>query len=153
MMIKNDEYYMRVALSEARKAYLENEVPVGCCIVKDGDIIARGHNLRENTKDVTMHAEIIAIKKACKKLGRWILDDCTIYITAEPCLMCAGAISQARIKNIIYGVPSPKYGTCESVDKIFDNQKIFQDVSIKTGILKEEIEKIMKDFFVTLRKQ
>ena len=153
MIKKDDTYYMRIALKEAHKAYDKNEVPVGCCIVNEGNIIARAHNLREITKDVTMHAEIIAIKKACKKLGRWILDDCAIYITAEPCLMCAGAISQSRIKNIIYGVSSPKYGACESTCKIFDNPKMFSDVCIKTGILSEEIEKLMKDFFVTLRKQ
>lgn len=152
-MIKDDNYYMRIALNEAKKAYLEDEVPVGCCIVCDNKLIAKAHNLREKSQDVTMHAEIIAIKKACHKLNRWILDDCKIYITAEPCLMCAGAISQARIKNIIYGASSPKYGACESVEKIFSNSKIFQNVSIKKDVLKEEIETLMKDFFANLRKQ
>ena len=152
-MIKDDTYYMRIALKEAKKAYEENEVPVGACIVCNDKVIAKGHNLRENNKDVTMHAEIVAIKKACKQLNRWILDDCTIYITAEPCLMCAGAISQARIKKIVYGVASPKYGVCESVCNVVDNQRLFTNIIVTKGVLKQEIEKIMKDFFVSLRKQ
>ena len=152
-MIKDDTYYMRIALNEAKKAYLKQEVPVGACIICNGKVIARGHNLRENKKDVTKHAEIVAIQKACKNLNRWILDDCIIYITAEPCLMCAGAISQARIKRIVYGVASPKYGVCESVCDITSNPKIFTNVVINKGILKEEIEKLMKDFFKGLRKQ
>ena len=152
-MIKDDAYYMRIALKEAKKAYEEKEVPVGCCIVCDEQVIAKGHNLRETKKDVTMHAEIVAIKKACSKLNRWILDDCTIYITAEPCLMCAGAISQARIKKIVYGVASPKYGACESVCNVIDNPKLFTNTIITKGVLKEEIEKMMKDFFICLRKQ
>ena len=152
-MIKDDAYYMRIALNEAKIAYSEKEVPVGCCIVCDGKVVAKAHNLREQKEDVTMHAEIIAIKKACAKLKRWILDDCTIYITAEPCLMCAGAISQARIKNIVYGVASPKYGVCESTTQLFDNKKLFQNVTIKTGILSEDIILLMKEFFADLRKQ
>ena len=152
-MNKDDAYYMRIALKEAKKAYEEKEVPVGCCIVCDEIVIAKGHNLRETKKDVTMHAEIVAIKKACNKLNRWILDDCTIYITAEPCLMCAGAISQARIKKIVYGVASPKYGVCESVCNVVDNPKIFTNTIVTKGVLKEEIEKMMKDFFISLRKQ
>ena len=152
-MIKDDAYYMRIALKEAKKAYEEKEVPVGCCIVCGDQVIAKGHNLRETKKDVTMHAEIVAIKKACSKLNRWILDDCTIYITAEPCLMCAGAISQARIKKIVYGVASPKYGVCESVCNVVDNPKIFTNTVVTKGVLKEEIEKMMKDFFICLRKQ
>lgn len=152
-MIKDDTYYMRIAFKEAKKAYDKKEVPVGCCIVLNGIVIARGHNLREMTNDVTMHAEIITIKKACKKLKRWILDDCTIYITAEPCLMCAGAISQARIKNIIYGVDSPKYGVCESTSNVFENKKLFQNIKLKKGILSEDITILMKEFFADLRKQ
>lgn len=152
-MIKDDVYYMRIALKEAKKAYEIDEVPVGCCIVKDGIVIAKGHNLRENKQDATMHAEIIAIRKTCKKLNRWILDDCTMYVTAEPCLMCAGAISQARIKTLVYGVASPKYGACESVENIFDNQKVFPNITIRKGILSDEIIKIMKDFFSNLRKR
>lgn len=152
-MIKDDNYFMGIALKEAKKAYLENEVPVGCCVVKDGIVISKAHNMREATKDVTMHAEIIAIKKACKKLNRWILEDCTVYITVEPCLMCAGAISQARIKKIIYGVNSPKYGAIESVENIFENHKLFSNIEVKKGVLSEEIEKIMKDFFVMIRTQ
>lgn len=152
-MIKDDTYYMRIALKEALKAYKENEVPVGACIVNDGKVIAKGHNLREKNKDVTMHAEIVAIKKACKNLNRWILDDCTIYITAEPCLMCAGAISQARIKKIVYGVASPKYGVCESVCNVVDNQRLFTNTIVTNGVLKQEIEKMMKEFFASLRKQ
>ena len=150
-MIKDDKYFMNIALAEAKKAFEENEVPVGCCIVKDGIVIAKAHNLREKTNDVTMHAEIIAIKKACKKLGRWILEDCTIYITVEPCLMCAGAISQARIKKIIYGVASPKYGAIESAEHIFENHKLFSNIELNKGVLETEIEKLMKDFFIMIR--
>ena len=143
---------MEVALDEAKKAFKKKEVPIGCCIVQNGKIIAKAHNLREAKQDVTMHAEIIAIKKACKRLKRWILDDCSIYVTVEPCLMCAGAISQARIKQIIYGIPSPKYGACESVYSVFDNAKKTTIFNTQKGILSDKIEAIMKEFFIELRK-
>ena len=105
-----EEKYIKLALKEAQKALFKDEVPIGCVIVKDDKVIARGYNLRESKKDVTKHAEIVAIEKACKKLNSWRLVDCEIYVTLEPCPMCAGAIYQARIKRLIFGADDPKGG-------------------------------------------
>ena len=105
-----EEKYIKLALKEAQKALFKDEVPIGCVIVKDNKVIARGYNLRESKKDVTKHAEIVAIEKACKKLNSWRLVDCEIYVTLEPCPMCAGAIYQARIKRLIFGADDPKGG-------------------------------------------
>ena len=108
------EEYMRAALREAEKAKKIDEVPIGCVIVKDDKIIARGHNLRETKQQSINHAEIIAIQKACKKVGSWRLEDCDLYVTLEPCCMCAGAILQSRIRTVIYGTADPKGGSIES---------------------------------------
>lgn len=139
------EKYMQIALKEAEKAKKHNDVPVGAIIVKDDKIISRGHNKRELTKKVTKHAEIVAIERACKKLRSWHLEDCEIYITVEPCTMCYGAIEQARINKIIYGIDNEKFGYFSKNTK---NKKIL----IQKGILKKESENIMKEFFVKKRK-
>ena len=110
--------YMKIALKEAQIAYLEDEVPVGCVIVKDDKIIARGHNKKEKNNNAILHAEIVALNKAQKKLNDWHLNDCTMYVTLEPCLMCTGAIIQTRIKKVVYGCLDPKGGAIESVMKI-----------------------------------
>ena len=143
---------MKEALKEAKKAYEKLEIPVGCVIVKDGKIIARGHNLKETKKDTTEHAEIIAIKKASKKLDSWRLLDCEMYITLEPCSMCAGAIINSRIKKIYIGTMDEKTGAAGSVLNLFKDYTFNHNVEVETGIMKQDCEKILKDFFKELRK-
>ena len=147
-----DEYYMQTALKEAKKAYDKEEIPVGAIIVKNGKIIARGHNLKESKNSSTSHAEILTIEKANKKLGAWRLEECEMFITLEPCMMCMGAIINARIKKIYIGTLDPKTGACKSVIDI-SNYKFNHAVEIETGILEKECEYILKDFFKMLRKK
>ena len=146
------EKFMKEALKEAKKAYEKLEIPVGCVIVKDGKIIARGHNLKETKKDTTEHAEIIAIKKASKKLDLWRLLDCEMYVTLEPCSMCAGAIINSRIKKIYIGTMDEKTGAAGSVLNLFKDYTFNHNVEVETGIMKQDCEKILKDFFKELRK-
>lgn len=146
-----DVKFMKKALEQAKKAYDELEVPVGCVIVKDGKIIARAYNQKETKLDSTKHAEILAIQKACKKLGAWRLNGCSMYVTLEPCSMCAGAILQARIDNLYIGAMDEKTGSCGSVFNLFEDYKFNHDVNVETGICKEECEIILKDFFKMLR--
>ena len=143
---------MKCALKEAKKAYKIKEIPVGCIIVKDGKIIARGYNKRESLQDVTLHAEMIAIKKACKKLGSWRLEDCDMYVTLEPCPMCSGAIIQSRIKNLYFGAYDPKTGAAGSVLNLFD-YSFNHKVNVVGEIMIDECSKIIKDFFKELRKK
>lgn len=144
--------FMKEALKEARKAYEKLEVPVGCVIVKDGKIIARAHNLKETKQDTTKHAEIIAIQKASKKLNAWRLLDCDMYITLEPCSMCAGAIINSRIRKVYIGTMDQKTGAAGSVLDLFKDFTFNHKVEIESGILKEECEEILKKFFKELRK-
>lgn len=146
------EYYMKIALEEAKKASEKDEIPVGAIIVKDNQIIAYGHNTRENSIDPLGHAEIEVIKSACKKLDTWRLDGCDLYVTLEPCLMCAGVILQSRIKNVYYGARDPKAGVVESVLKIED-YKFCHQVYYEGGIMHEECSKIIKDFFSNIRER
>ena len=146
------EKFMKEALKEAKKAYEKLEVPVGAVIVKDGKIIARGHNLKETKKDTTRHAEIIAIEKASKKLGAWRLLDCEMYVTLEPCSMCAGAMINSRIKKLYIGAIDEKTGAVGSVLNLFEDYKFNHNIEVEKGILKEDCEKILKDFFKDLRK-
>lgn len=146
-----EEKYMKEALKEAKKAYRKGEVPVGAVIVKNNEIIARAHNLKEVKNDTTKHAEIIAIQKASKKLGAWRLEDCEVYVTLEPCTMCAGAIINARIKKVYIGTLDPKTGACGSVLNLFEDYKFNHKVEYETGIMKEECEGILKNFFKELR--
>ena len=146
----NNEKYMRLALIEAKKAFDKNEVPVGCVIVKDDKVIAKAHNLRQTKKSVLAHAEILAIQKASKKLDSWILEDCTMYVTLEPCPMCAGTILHSRIKKLVYATKEPKFGACQSVMNLFD-YKFNHQVEITDGILQEEASNLMKNFFQILR--
>lgn len=148
--MRNNEKYMRLALIEAKKAFDKNEVPVGCVIVKDDKVIAKAHNLRQTKKSVLAHAEILAIQKASKKLDSWILEDCTMYVTLEPCPMCAGTILQSRIKKLVYATKEPKFGACQSVMNLFD-YKFNHQVEIIDGILQEEASNLMKNFFQILR--
>lgn len=146
-----NEKFMKEALKEAKKAYLKEEVPIGAVIVKDDKIIARAHNLRETKKQAVAHAEILAIEKACKKLGAWRLEDCDLYVTLEPCTMCAGAIINARIKNLYIGTMDEKGGAVGSKINILKDIKLNHNVEVVTGILKEDCSKILKDFFKELR--
>lgn len=141
---------MLCALKEAQKAYNKLEVPVGCVIVKDGRIIARGHNLREKNQSVIDHAEIVAIKKASKKLGTWRLEDCDMYVTLEPCAMCSGAIIQSRIRNLYFGAYDNKSGACGSVLDLF-SYSFNHKVCVNGGMMEEECSKILKEFFKELR--
>ena len=144
--------FMKQALKEAKKAYEKLEVPVGAVIVKDGKIIARAHNLKETKTDTTKHAEILAIQKASKKLESWRLLDCEMYITLEPCSMCAGAIINSRIKKVYIGALDEKTGTAGSVLNLFEDYKFNHKVEVEKGVMQEECENILKDFFKMLRK-
>ncbi len=150
-MVKDDRYFMKQALKEAKKAISRGEVPVGCVIVKDNEIIARSYNKRDQKKDVLGHAEIGAIQKANKKLNAWILEDCTIYVTLEPCLMCAGAILQSRIKRLVYAAKEPKFGAVESVARVLDNDAWNHKIEVTGGVLEEESSVLLKIFFQKLR--
>ena len=146
-----DEKYMKIALKEAQKATLLDEVPVGAIIVKDGKIIARGHNLREKSNDPTSHAEVNAIRKACKKLNSWRLEDATIYVTVEPCSMCAGTLLQCRIGKIVYGAKDPKGGAIESSLQLFNAKNINHHPEIIGGVLQEECSAIISNYFKSKR--
>jgi len=147
----NEENFMKEALKEAGKAYKKEEIPVGAVIVKNGKIIARAHNLKETKKSALAHAEILAIKKASRKLKTWRLLDCEMYVTLEPCTMCMGAIISSRLKKIYIGTLDEKTGACGSFINLQEH-KYNHMVEVKTGILKEECEYILKDFFKNLRK-
>lgn len=143
--------YINLAYKEALKAYSKNEVPVGCVIVKDGVVIAKAYNKRETKKNVLCHAEIIAINKACKKLGEKFLDGCELYVTLEPCIMCIGAIIQARIKKVVYGASEPKFGCLESLGNVLNDYKFNHNLEVISGIEKDKISEMMKLFFKQLR--
>lgn len=150
--MQDHESFMKAALEEAEKAKTEKEVPVGAVVVYEGKIISTGRNRREILKNSVFHAEIEAIHRACKKLGRWRLSGCSLYVTLEPCPMCAGAIINSRISSLIYGASDPKAGSCESVINLFDlpyNHK----PQVISGVLKEECSEILSSFFKELRKQ
>ena len=149
--MEDKEKFMKEALKEAKKAYGKLEVPVGAIVVKDGKIIARAHNLKETKKDTTKHAEILAIQKASRKLESWRLLDCEMYVTLEPCSMCAGAIINARIKKLYIGALDEKTGAAGSVFNLFEDYKFNHNVEVEQGIMQDECEKILKDFFKKLR--
>lgn len=148
--MKNE--YMKQALKEAKKAYKILEVPVGAVIVKDGEIIARAYNQKETKYDTTKHAEILAIQKASKKLGAWRLLDCEMYVTLEPCPMCAGAIINSRIKKLYIGAMDYKTGAVGSKLNLLEDYTFNHKVEVETGVMQEECENILKDFFKDLRK-
>lgn len=150
--MQEKEIFMKEALKEAKKAYDKLEIPVGAVIVKDGKIVARAHNQKETKCDTTNHAEILAIQKASKKLKSWRLLDCEMYVTLEPCSMCAGAIINSRIKKVYIGAMDEKTGAVGSVFNLFDDYKFNHKPEFETGILKDECEEILKSFFKELRK-
>lgn len=147
-----EEKFMKEAMKEAMKALKRDEVPVGCVIVKDNKIVGRGYDKRESTNDSTAHSEIIAIRKAAKKLGDWRLEDCDLYVTLEPCAMCLGASILARIRRIIYGAENPKFGAISSVINLLD-YKWNHKIKVVSGILKDECSEILKQYFKNKRKK
>jgi tRNA(adenine34) deaminase len=146
-----DEYFMKEALNEAYKAYDINEVPIGAVIVRNGEIVGRGYNQKETLKDATLHAEISAIKDACKNLGGWRLPGCTMYVTLEPCSMCAGALVNARIERLVIGTNDLKTGACGSVLNIVQTEKLNHQINVQFGVLEEDCSNILKLFFINLR--
>ena len=145
--------FMKEALKEAKKAYDKEEIPVGAVIVRDDKIIARGHNIKELKKDTTKHAEIIAIQKASKKMDAWRLEGCTLYVTLEPCAMCAGALIQSRIKKVVIETMDKKTGACGSVLNLLEDYKFNHQVEIETEIMETECREILQHFFKELRKK
>ncbi len=151
MNSKNDEHFMKLALKEAKKAREEDEVPVGAVVVKDGKVIAKAHNRREGTSDPTAHAELIALKKASKKLGGWRTTGCTLYVTLEPCVMCAGAIINSRIPTVVFGAFDPKAGGMGSVYDINEG-KLNHKCEVRTGVMGDKCSHILTDYFCDKRK-
>jgi len=152
MIEKNDSYWMQQAIAEAAKAERKGEVPIGCVIVLDDKIIARGHNLRESNHDPVAHAELIAIRKAARKLGSWRLVNCTLYVTLEPCLMCMGAIILARVPAVVFGCYDPKGGAAGSLYDLSDDPRLNHRIALSPLILEQECSKQLQGFFRELRR-
>lgn len=150
-MTDTDAKYMKEAIRQAKKAYAIGEVPIGCVIVRDGKIISRGYNRRTIDKNTLAHAELAAIKKASKKLDDWRLEGCTMYVTLEPCQMCAGALVQSRIDRVVVGCMNPKAGCAGSILNLLQMPEFNHQVELETGVLEEECSQMMKDFFRELR--
>lgn len=148
-----DEKYMREAMRQAKKAWKLLEVPIGCVIVQNGRIIARGYNRRNTDKNTLSHAELNAIRRASRKTGDWRLEDCTLYVTLEPCQMCAGAIVQARIGRVVIGAMNPKAGCAGSILNLLEMPQFNHQVQVERGVLGEECSAMMTEFFRELRKK
>ena len=146
-----DEKFMKEAIRQAKKAAEIGDVPIGCVIVHDDKIIARGYNQRNKNKTVLAHAELLAITKACKKLGDWRIEECSMYVTLEPCQMCAGAIVQARIPRVVIGSMNPKAGCAGSILNLLEMPEFNHQVDVTRGVLEEECSVMLKDFFKELR--
>lgn len=146
-MMNDDEKYMQMALVEAQKAFDLGEVPIGAVVVVNDEIVATGHNMREKWHDATAHAEIIAIKAACEKLERWRLTGATLYVTIEPCPMCAGALVMSRVDRVVYGSADSKAGGVESIFNIVNNQALNHRLAVTEGVLGEDCRSLMKRFF------
>ena len=147
------EIYVREAVNEAKKAFELDETPIGAVIVQDGKIIGRGYNRRNSEKNPLCHAEIIAINEAAKYIGDWRIENCTIYVTVEPCPMCAGAIVQARIPTVVFGTENVKAGCCGSVLNLMQQEKLNHRAEVISDVLKEECSSLMKEFFKNMRKK
>jgi len=147
-----DNYFMKEAICEAFKAYELKEIPIGAVIVKNDKIVGRGYNLKETLKDATLHAEILAIKDACKNLGGWRLPGCTMYVTIEPCSMCAGALINARVERLVIGAKDYKTGACGSVLNIVQMENLNHQINVDFGVLENECSDMLKKFFTELRK-
>ncbi|MFS1516846.1 tRNA adenosine(34) deaminase TadA [Bacillus sp. SCS-151] len=151
--MNTDEYYMRLALNEAKKAEQINEVPIGAVIVKDNEIIASAFNLREREQRSLAHAELLAIDEACKSIGSWRLENTTLYVTLEPCPMCAGAIVLSRIQRVVYGAKDPKGGCAGTIMNLLDEKRFNHQVEVESGILEKECGSILTTFFNNIRKR
>ena len=150
-LLQPHDRWMRRALDLARRAYEEDEVPVGAVIVQDERVIGEGWNQRETLNDPTAHAEMIAITQAAESLGSWRLTDCALYVTLEPCPMCAGAIVQARIPTVVYGTPDPKAGACHSLYQITEDDRLNHRCTVLGGVLRDESRQLLQDFFAQQR--
>ena len=151
--MEEHEKYMKAALQQAKKAYALGEVPIGCVIVFQNRIIGRGYNRRNTDKSTLAHAEIAAMKKAMKVIGDWRLEECTLYVTLEPCQMCAGAIVQARIPRVVMGCMNPKAGCGGSILNLLEMKEFNHQVDVTRGVLESECSRILTDFFASLRKR
>ncbi|WP_432702283.1 tRNA adenosine(34) deaminase TadA [Lysinibacillus sphaericus] len=152
-IFEKDRIFMNQALEEAKKAALLGEVPIGAVLVYEGEIIARAHNLRETTQNATTHAELMVIQEACKKLGSWRLEQTTLYVTLEPCPMCAGAILQSRVPRVVYGARDIKAGCVDSLYHLLNDARFNHECDVTEGILAEECGQILTDFFRALRER
>ncbi|MDR7240778.1 tRNA adenosine(34) deaminase TadA [Neobacillus drentensis] len=146
-----DEDFMREAIKEAKKAEERNEVPIGAVIVMEGKIVARAYNLRENEQNAIAHAELLAIDRACKDLGSWRLEESTLYVTLEPCPMCAGAIILARVKRVVYGASDPKGGCCGTLMNLLGDERFNHQSEVTSGVLEKECGQMLSDFFRKIR--
>ncbi|MGY3708641.1 tRNA adenosine(34) deaminase TadA [Granulicatella adiacens] len=153
MELQEKEFFMREALKEAQKAYDQEEVPIGAVVVLNGEIIGRGHNLREKEQDATLHAEIKAIRQANQHLGSWRLEDCELFVTLEPCPMCSGAMILARMKKVIFGAFDPKAGTAGTFMNLLQDSRFNHQVEVEQGILEDECKDILQQFFKGLRER
>ncbi|CUA81282.1 tRNA adenosine(34) deaminase TadA [Anoxybacillus suryakundensis] len=151
--MKNDEYYMHLAIEEAKKAEEIGEVPIGAVIVYNDQIIARAHNLRERDQRSIAHAELLAIDEACKKLGTWRLEQATLYVTLEPCAMCAGAIVLSRIKRVVFGASDPKGGCAGTLMNLLQEKRFNHQAEVVSGVLAEQCGRMLSDFFRRLRQR
>ncbi len=147
-----DEVFMRMALDEARLAAEAGEVPIGAVVVCDGAVVARAHNRRENDRDPTAHAELLAIRGAAGSLGRWRLSGCTVYVTLEPCPMCAGAMHQARVDRLVFAAPDPKAGAVGSLYDLSDDERLNHRFDVTSGVLADESSTLLREFFSRLRR-
>lgn len=148
-----DERFMRLALEEAAKAAARGEVPVGALVVHEGRILARAHNLRESAQDPAAHAELIATRKAAARLGSWRLEGCTVYVTLEPCPMCAGLLVNARVPRVVWGAPDPKAGAMATLYRIGDDERLNHRIDDLGGVLEEECGAALREFFQAIRRQ
>lgn len=153
MELQEKEFFMRGALKEAQKAYDQAEVPIGAVVVLNGEIIGRGHNLREKEQDATLHAEIKAIRQANQHLGSWRLEDCELFVTLEPCPMCSGAMILARMKRVIFGAFDPKAGTAGTFMNLLQDSRFNHQVEVEQGVLEDECKEILQQFFKGLRER
>ncbi|WP_461202716.1 tRNA adenosine(34) deaminase TadA [Anoxybacillus sp. TBDG-1] len=151
--MKNDEYYMHLAIEEAKKAEEIGEVPIGAIIVHYDEVIARAHNLRERDQRSIAHAELLAIDEACKKLGTWRLEQATLYVTLEPCAMCAGAIVLSRIKRVVFGASDPKGGCAGTLMNLLQEPRFNHQVEVVSGVLAEQCGEMLSEFFRRLRQR
>ena len=151
--MEDDIKYMKMALAEARKAYQRAEVPIGAVVVCDDQVVGRGFNLREQTQDPTSHAEMIALREAAKNEASWRLENCQLYVTLEPCPMCAGAILQSRLKRLVYGASDPKAGAVNSLYQLLNDGRFNHQVEVEAGVMADESAQLLKDFFRELRQR